>query len=388
MTFSWQYLPGSLRADVNADPRPVRSLRDTVVDVAAVLVAAVIGWLGAWTQVRTPGVLNTTDLVVGVLACLSLPARRRWPFGLAVVLAALTAVFLSPAGAAAVGTFTTAVHCRPRATAWVAGVGVVAAFVVAAVHPVDLPYATNVTISVLLTAVVTGLGMLVRARRQLVVSLAERARLLAGEQAARVAEARRMERTTLAREMHDVLAHRMSLLSVHAGALEFSPGASQAEISRAAGVIRGGVHQMLVDLREVIGLLRESPGEDLAPPALDTLVTEARQAGADLTLTAPDELPVSTLVSRAVYRIVQEGLTNARKHAPGSPVTVSITGAAGQGLVVEVRQPLPAGRRTTIPGAGLGLTGLAERATFAGGTLDHGPDGGDYVLRGWLPWEA
>jgi signal transduction histidine kinase len=305
-----------------------------------------------------------------------------------VVLAALTAVFLSPAGAAAVGTFTTAVHCRPRATAWVAGVGVVASFVVAAAHPTDLPFGTNVTISVLLTAMVTGLGMLVRARRQLVVSLAERARLIAGEQAARVAEARRMERTRLAREMHDVLAHRMSLLSVHAGALEFSPGASQAEISRAAGVIRGGVHQMLVDLREVIGLLRESPDEDLAPPALDTLVAEARQAGADVTLTAPEELPVSTLVSRAVYRIVQEGLTNARKHAPGLPVTVSVTGAAGDGLTVEVRQPLPARRRTAIPGAGVGLTGLTERATLAGGTLEHGPDGGDYVLRGWLPWEA
>jgi signal transduction histidine kinase len=388
VTFSWQWLPGSLRADVDADPRPVRSIRDTVVDVAAVLVAAVIGWLSAWSQVRTLDVLDTTDLVVGVLACLSLLARRRWPFGLPMVLAALTAVFLSPSGAAAVGTLTTAVHCRPRATAWVAGVGVVASFVVAAAHPTDLPFATNVTISVLLTAVVTGLGTLVRARRQLVVSLAERARLIAGEQTTRVAEARRMERTRLAREMHDVLAHRMSLLSVHAGALEFNPGASQAEISRAAGVIRSGVHQMLVDLREVIGLLRESPDEDLAPPALDTLVAEARQAGADVTLTTPEELPVSTLVSRAAYRIVQEGLTNARKHAPGLPVTVSITGAAGDGLTVEVRQPLPARRRSTIPGAGVGLTGLTERATLAGGTLEHGPDGGDYVLRGWLPWEA
>ncbi|GAB3881358.1 hypothetical protein GCM10029964_037300 [Kibdelosporangium lantanae] len=184
-----------------------------------------------------------------------------------------------------------------------------------------------------------------------------------------------------------MLAHRMSLLSVHAGALEFSPGAPEAEISRAAGVIRSGVHQMLVDLREVIGLLREGPDSDLAPPALDTLVAETRRTGTEVTLHARPDLQVSGVVGRTVYRIVQEGLTNARKHAPGQPVTVTVSGAAGVGLTVEVRQPMPATVRSAIPGAGAGLVGLAERATLAGGRLDHGREGDDYVLRGWLPWE-
>jgi signal transduction histidine kinase len=250
--------------------------------------------------------------------------------------------------------------------------------------------------------VLVGWGRLERARRQLLVSLSERARLAESERAARAADVRRSERARLAREMHDVLAHRMSLLSVHAGALEFSPGAPQAEIARAAGVIRSGVHQMLVDLREVIGVLREDhdPGEGEPVTALrgiadlHALVAEARSAGGAVTLDMPDAAAfatVSPLVASTAYRVIQEGLTNARKHAPGRPVTVTVDGAPGAGLHVELRQPLPTHEpvdaATRIPGSGTGLAGLAERALLAGGTLDHGPVDEDYLLRARLPWE-
>jgi signal transduction histidine kinase len=281
---------------------------------------------------------------------------------------------------------------------WVAGLGVVTSVVATFTRQsADVPLWAGTTIGVLATAVLVGLGRLVRARRQLLVSLAERARLVEEEHAGRLVEARRLERTRLAREMHDVLAHRMSLLSVHAGALEFNPAASEAEISRAAGIIRSGAHQMLIDLREVIGLLREDPADDsgLRAPALDRvpdLVAEARQAGTAVRLEMPETPALATisgLVGSTAYRIVQEGLTNARKHAPGRPVTVTVGGAAGPGLRVAVRQPLPsAGGGLPIPGAGTGLAGLTERAALAGGRLEHGPAGDEYLLRAWLPWEA
>lgn len=96
---------------------------------------------------------------------------------------------------------------------------------------------------------------------------------------------------------------------------------------------------------------------------------------------------VPALVAGTAYRIVQEGLTNARKHAPGMPVTVTVDGAAGRGLAVRVRQPLAVGD-AGIPGSGVGLTGLAERATLAGGVLEHGPKDGEFVLCAHLPWEG
>jgi signal transduction histidine kinase len=395
----WQWLPGSLWADVDPGRGRGRSVRDVVVDVTGILIAVVVGLLGS-----LPSLLggissaDVVDLVLGGVGCAALLLRRRWPAALALVLVGLSAVSLTVGGAAGVATFFAAVHCRLRVVVWVAGLGVVTSVVATLTRqPVDVPLWAGTTIGVLATAVLVGLGRLVRARRQLLVSLAERARLVEEEHAGRLVEARRLERTRLAREMHDVLAHRMSLLSVHAGALEFNPAASEAEISRAAGIIRSGAHQMLIDLREVIGLLREDPADDsgLRAPALDRvpdLVAEARQAGTAVRLEMPETAVLATisgLVGSTAYRIVQEGLTNARKHAPGRPVTVTVGGAAGPGLRVAVRQPLPAaGGGLPIPGAGTGLAGLTERAALAGGRLEHGPAGDEYLLRAWLPWEA
>ncbi|WP_332836372.1 sensor histidine kinase [Streptomyces odonnellii] len=196
--------------------------------------------------------------------------------------------------------------------------------------------------------------------------------------------------------MHDVLAHRLSLLSVHAGALEFNPSASAADIRHAAEVIRDSAHQALQDLREVIGVLRAPTAgpdgrEGWPQPTLadvGRLVAESRDAGMGVTYQQEagdaDTLPAAT--GRTAYRIVQEGLTNARKHAPDSEITVAVSGRPGEGLTVAVTNPLPGSPGTTIPGAGQGLIGLGERAQLAGGRLEHGPRGGSFVLRAWLPW--
>ena len=167
--------------------------------------------------------------------------------------------------------------------------------------------------------------MFVRARRQLVASLRERAERAEAEQQLRVEQAQAQERARIAREMHDVLAHRISLLSMHAGALEFRPDADPEEIARAAGVVRASAHQALQDLREVIGVLREEPGDgDPERPqptleALPALLEESREAGMHVSheCKVEDLAAVPAGVGRNAYRIVQEGLTNARKHARG-----------------------------------------------------------------------
>jgi signal transduction histidine kinase len=209
-------------------------------------------------------------------------------------------------------------------------------------------------------------------------------------------QARDGERTRIAREMHDVLAHSISLISLHAGALEVRPDAPPHEISRAAGVVRASAHRALEDLREVIYVLRAEPdggdGHRPQPTIGDVaeLVGASRDAGTAVEFDQRADaasLPIAT--GRNVYRIVQEALTNARKHAPLAAVQATIDGGPGDGLTVEVvsRRPIAQLGRDEIPGAGAGLVGLSERVELAGGRLEHGRTAaGDYRLWAWLPW--
>lgn len=350
-------------------------------------------WIG------TPVWLIWTDFAIGVAFSVALWWRRRWPVPLAVGVIVFGAVSVTIAIAAMVVLFTVAVHRRFAVTAAVTAAGVLTNVVFCALRPErGTAFVESLAWSLAILMIVQLWGMIVRARRQLVVSLRDRADRAEAEQQLRVAQARALERTRIAREMHDVLAHRISLLSLHAGALEIRPDSPPAEVASAAGVIRASAHQALQDLREVIGVLREPAGE--APPErpqptldqLPALAEESRAAGVkvrlDLRVDAPDELPAGA--GRTAYRIVQEGLTNARKHAPGTAVQVAVGGAAGEGITIDIRNPVPVGRpAAAIPGAGTGLIGLAERATLAGGRLTHGrtPDG-DFLLAAWLPWPA
>jgi signal transduction histidine kinase len=248
-----------------------------------------------------------------------------------------------------------------------------------------------------------------------VLSLHERARQLQDEQQLRITEARRAERNRIAREMHDVLAHRISLLAVHAGALEFHPDASPAEIARAAAVIRESARAAQEELREVIGVLRSEPvapgavgrAPDATPsvtslqppqPTLDdlgTLVAESREAGMDVRLaTALDPATLAPTLGRTVYRIVQEGLTNARKHAPDHVVTIVVVGGRRDGVRISVTNQPQVGQsrltaETTHVGSGTGLIGLGERVALAGGRLEHEVlAGGGFRLSATLPWPS
>ncbi|MET9834807.1 histidine kinase [Streptomyces sp. NPDC006385] len=374
-----------------------RTARDWVVDFSCFLLAVFIGLLGADTLQKEdlPVGYAAFDQLLGALSCAAVWLRRRWPVGFAVAMVPVSFVSATAGGAGLVALFTLAVHRPFRYVAWVAGASV-------ALNPLyfwwrpepDLPYGWAVVLALLLTAVVVAWGMLARSKRLLMLSLRDRARRAETEARLRAEQAQRLAREAIAREMHDVLAHRLTLLSVHAGALEFRPDAPREEIARAAGVIRESAHEALQDLREIIGVLRAGEPDDTGRPqptlaALEALVTESREAGMKVTLdqrvTDPATVPAS--VGRTAYRITQEGLTNARKHAPGTEVTVTVTGAPGEGLSVSVRNPAPEGEVPHVPGSGQGLIGLTERAMLTGGRLEHGPaaDGG-FEVRARLPW--
>jgi signal transduction histidine kinase len=396
-------LPSALAEELDPDParpggRPRRTARDWGVDFACFLCAVVLGLLAADGLENEPGLSNAmaaADQWIGAAAVAAVWLRRRRPVELAVAMVPVSFLSATAGGAAMVSLFTLAVHRPFRYVAWVGGVTLALQPLYFWLRPdPDLPYPGVLLFGTLLIGAAASWGMLARSKRQLLVSLRDRARRAETEARLRAEQAQRLAREAIAREMHDVLAHRLSLLSVHAGALEFRPDAPRAEVARAAGVIRESAHEALQDLREIIGVLRSGDSDDAGRPqptlaALDALVTESRQAGMKVALagrvTDPATVPAST--GRTAYRIAQETLTNARKHAPGAEVAVSVTGAPGDGLTVTVRNAPPDGAVPPVPGSGQGLIGLAERAALAGGTLTHGrtADGG-FEVRAWLPW--
>ncbi|MEU8300922.1 histidine kinase [Micromonospora sp. NPDC048909] len=404
-------LPGALvvpTARSRAHPR--RTTRDWIVDSLAFLLS--LTWvLFSTADALTPhptlatrlpyGWMIVADALLGLVCCGLLWFRRRWPLGLAVASLPLTAFSLGAAIPLLIIYFTVVVHRRTAVALAISAAGLVTNFAFGYLRPdPDMSYWAVTVWGVVIAGTVLAWGMFVRARRQLVVSLRERAERAETEQQLRVAQARQLERTRIAREMHDVLAHRISLLSLHAGALEFRPDAPAEEVAKAAGVIRGSAHAALQDLREVIGVLRAETADEEDPQRpqptlgdLPALIEESRAAGvrvnaSDL-VAARGSVPAA--VGRSAYRIVQEGLTNARKHAPGAVVTVNLAGGPSDGLTVEIRNRWPVGGVSAVqlPGAGTGLVGITERVTLAGGRLEHGRDDrGDFRLAAWLPWPA
>jgi signal transduction histidine kinase len=334
------------------------------------------------------GVPLPVDVVSGAAAFAALVLfRRSHPVALTCALIPAGIVLALPMGATPVALFAVALHRPARITLALAVAHAVAVAGIYRLAGLSTPeYVEAVTFVVLLHVTLVAVAMLIRSQRLLVRSWADRARQAEEGQRMRIQQARLAERERIAREMHDVLAHRISLLAVHAGALEVRRDAPAAERD-AAGVIRRCAHDALEDLRQVIGMLREQPEADRPQPTLGdvpALVEQSREAGTAVELDLAGG-PVPDRVGRHAYRIVQEALTNARKHAPGSPVRVAVRGRADEGLVVEVGNALVPGG--TLPGAGAGLVGLRERVQLAGGRLEHGPTpGGEFRLRAWLPW--
>ncbi|MGC5015306.1 sensor histidine kinase [Streptosporangium sp. DT93] len=238
------------------------------------------------------------------------------------------------------------------------------------------------------TGVTLAAGVYAASRRELTRSLRERAERAETERRLRDEQARSAERGRIAREMHDVLAHKVALIALHAGGLEVNARAGPERVGQKAALIRVSAQEALEELRKILGVLRAGPGDDDDGfPDLRRLVDSWVSAGGTVTLhgdigTWPPE------TARAAHRLVQEGLTNAHRHAPGAPVTVTATGSRKDGVTIAVAngRSLQPGQET---GAGVGLVGLAERFRLIGGTVRGGPDDtGGWRLEGRLPWHA
>ncbi|MGV9951771.1 sensor histidine kinase [Streptomyces cellulosae] len=256
-------------------------------------------------------------------------------------------------------------------------------------------------------AVVPGLASRYRAqRRDLLEALRRHNAQLVREQAMVARQARLLERQRIAQDMHDSLGHQLALIAVHAGALEVDPGLGDRQ-REGVGILREAARSAMRELREAVGILRDDTEEPPAPApgpepeaagvphargaaGVDALVASSRSAGAPVELRRSGERrPLAAAADHAVYRIVQEGLTNAHKHAPGAPITVELR-YEPDSLVVEVANaPVPEGAPSGPPAisGGQGLAGLEERARLVGGMVHSGPspDGG-FRLAGVLPY--
>jgi signal transduction histidine kinase len=370
--------------------------RNRLADAGLVILAVLLGGLffsdSLASGERGPA-YPYVDLGVGAAACAALLIRRRWPVVLAALLIPALAASAAAMGATAIAIGSVAVHRSRRVTAVVLAahaVTVTALFALAAWGTREFWIGLTVVLALDVAAVASGL--LVRSQRLLVRSLRDRAREAEEGQRLRAEEARHAERERIAREMHDVLAHRISLLAVHAGALQVRRFATDEERA-AAGVIRQCAYEALEDLREVIRMVRDDDHRadpDRPQPVLTdvpALVEQSRRAGMRVELDGVPDVPDG--IGRHGYRIVQEGLTNARKHSPGAVVVVSLTTVDdAPGLVVDVTNALtPQMGPADLPGAGSGLVGLRERVHIVGGRLEHGPTAdGQFRLHAWLPW--
>ncbi len=352
------------------------------------------GALVADTQAGHGNAAAVAATVTNLAATAALLLRRTRP--LLPVLAAVPGMLITGGdGLLPLAVLALAIRRRDRVLVAV-GVGgfllAVVASVVQGLEPVTAAIGNAVTL-----ALTTAVGAYVGARRDLVASLRARAEQAEEQVALRSDQARLAERTRIAREMHDVLAHRISLIGLHAGGLEVAPASGPEVVERSATLIRETAHAALEDLRGVLGVLRadaSTGGAELAPqPRLEDLPQlVASSAAAGVTVTLHDELPgepVDERVGRTVYRVAQEALTNVHKHAGGAAATVRLTGGPGDGLVVEVANVRPVGGGPVPPGAGVGLVGLRERVALAGGRLEAGPtEAGGWRVAAWFPWQA
>ncbi len=356
-------------------------------------------WAGSaprqWDQARW---LFWLDLSLGLAALAATFFRRRWPLGVAVLTSVMGAFSVTANGP---GTLAKVSLATRRVTWQILLIGVldlVPAATIPLIQPgTDRPLWMDFILGLLSAIAMLACGMYIGSRRELLWTLRDRAERAEAEQGRRVEQGQLHERARIAREMHDVLAHRISLIAVHAGALAYRTDLSEAERQQTAELIQAASHEAIDDLRQVLGVLRDGqpsgPHERPQPTFgdLSTLVQEAEGAGMRIQyvdrVTGAASMPDQ--VGRTAYRIVQEGLTNVRKHAPGVTVVLQVTGSSDDGLSIRMRNPARTPRPApggATPGTGLGLVGLGERAKLAGGRVTARTEGGSFELSGWLPW--
>ncbi|GAB06803.1 signal transduction histidine kinase [Gordonia amarae] len=340
-----------------------------VADIVLGAVSLVVVWwrrshpVAVNTFVNLASSVSTLSLGPAALALVSLSTRRRWVEIIPQLLLGL-----------AMTVVTQQFFASPRP------------------EPQALQYIT----AVIATAAMVAWGMYIGSRRELLAQLRARTVLAESERDSEVARARTVERTRIAREMHDIVAHRISAISMHAGALAYRTDLSADDMRETAQTIRDTANRALTELREVLGVLRDDPGDaDPERPQsgafdIDALVADGVRDGMRIVYTC--SLPLAEVpepLLRTLYRSLQEALTNARKHAPGVLVSVLIKGARGSGVDLLVDNPLPLTAPAGVPASGLGLVGLSERVALAGGRYSATlGDDKRFVLHVWLPWTA
>jgi signal transduction histidine kinase len=362
-----------------------------------IVAASYIGGLLLLFDVLRHGPIDgwrTVDVTVGAAACLLLLGRHRIPATVGFALAGVAAVVASAGVANMVALYFVARYRSLRMAITLAVTNVLSGCVFWLLYPGNEGIVLTLTVNVAIAAAATAWGALIQSQHALLTAYRERAERAEEERDLREERIRATERTRIAREMHDVVAHRVSLVALCAGGLEVARGRDEGEIAAAAALIRASALQALDEMRAVIGILREENPRSPEQPGLNRLgdlIEEARGAGQQVVLHLDPTLTSAGSVAngaagRDVYRIVQEGLTNARKHAPGETVRVSVTRTGGE-LEVDVVNRCAAAS-LGVPGSGSGLIGLLERTTLAGGSLDHGGNAdGEFELRARLPWQ-
>ncbi|WP_030896324.1 sensor histidine kinase [Streptomyces sp. NRRL S-474] len=354
-----------------------------VIDLALVAAAAVDVRLNDWEPTRL-------ELALVAVGCTALAFRRRFP--LVVFLLTLPVALMQDVAVAVLAAlFTLAERSRNRRLLAVC----VALAAVASSTPwplaeVDRTMTLVFFVYGLATAAAPVLfGQLLQAQRDLARRLAEIEEAREHERTLHAQAVLARERAQLAREMHDVVSHQVSLIAVRAGALQVA--ARDVDAKEAARTIRSLSVTTLDELRTMVTLLRASGGDatELTPqPTLADLRKLVESSGADVQLTG--ELPptVSTPTQRALYRTVQEALTNVRKHAPGATASVELW-QDGEGIGVTVTNTPSMRPSLSLPGSQQGLVGLRERADILHGTLDAGPTTeGGYRVRLRIPLSA
>ncbi|MFI9204817.1 sensor histidine kinase [Streptomyces sp. NPDC053048] len=373
------------------------------------LPASLPAWLPSWAPVVLPALIAaadallvngadpSTELGVSLLAAVALLWRRRFPA--TVFAATLPGMYLAYVWIAPMIALYTVAARRPDR--WLLGTaGLLMAAAQFVPYPVsDLPLtdrrqlAVNLVDAFVVAATPIALGLLTRTRRELADRLEELTRSRAREDRLLADRVLATERARLAREMHDVVAHQVSLISLQAGAVQISTEDTRARAG--ARTIRELSVRTLDELRHMVGILRAAGAdtEELTPqPRLADLPRLIELSALDVAFedACDRETVYSEAVERAAFRTVQEALTNVRKHAPGAKVTVRVAGDGAGGLLVEIRNgpadaavPAP-----ELPGGGHGLVGLRERAQSLGGTLEaHPTREGGFLVRARLPRE-
>lgn len=357
---------------------------------------------------RAMAIFITVDVIAGIIAFVCMGLRRKFP-RTAGTISALTASLTAFGSIANMITLISVAARRqwreivPISLLWIGSALVVEGYYFGKY----LPGLSSSWVGVLssttgLVGIALAIGVAIGSRRETLANQRSQLMFLQETREAREQEARVAERARIAREMHDVLAHRISLVSLHSGALAYRTDLTPEQVRETAQLIRDNSHQALSELRQVLGVLRDPNSLDMDGPPdapqptltmINSLIGDAQAAGASITLNVTPELAgqldnLLDATSRNVYRVLQECLTNARKHAPAETVSVSMYRPADGPLTLEVANALPTTENEVpaVPGSGLGLVGMAERVRSSGGMLSSGKIGGLFFVFAEFPW--